>query len=252
LADERTQIQLCGRLIVRLDGERVEEALPGTQGKRLFGFLALRRSRAVSRDELVEAIWGERLPSAPETALRALLSKLRSTIGAERLEGKTDLRLVLEPDAAIDVERASEAIHDADAAVAQEAWRRAWITSHIAVNIARRTFLAGHDAHWIDEERREMEDVHARGLEALAAAGVGLGGPELDLAERAARQLIKVAPFRESGHRLLMQTLAAEGNVAEALLVYDRLRERLREELGIAPSSSLQELHSDLVNRAGA
>jgi DNA-binding SARP family transcriptional activator len=252
LADDRTQIQLCGRLIVRLDGERVEEALPGTQGKRLFGYLALNRARFVSRDELVEAIWGERLPSAPETALRALLSKLRSTLGTRRLEGKTDLRLVLAPDAVVDVERASEAIHDADAAVAQSEWRRAWVTSHIAVNIARRTFLAGHDAHWIDEQRREMEDVHARGLEALAAAGVGLGGPELDLAERAARQLIKVAPFRESGHRLLMQTLAAEGNVAEALLAYDRLRERLREELGIAPSSSLQELHAELLRGAAS
>jgi DNA-binding SARP family transcriptional activator len=250
--DEETQIQLCGRLVVRVDGERVEDSLPGAQGRMLFGFLALNRSRFVPRDELIDAIWGERLPSAPETALRALLSKLRSALGAERLEGKADLRLVLPGDVAIDVERAAEAIHGADTAVAQREWRRAWVTSHIAVNIARRRFMAGHEAYWIDEKRHLMEDVHAAGLEALAAAGVGLGGPELDLAERAARQLIKVAPFRESGHRLLMQTLAAEGNVAEALLAYDRLRERLREELGIAPSSSLQELHSDLVKRAGA
>jgi len=238
-------------LVVRIDGDRVEETLPGAQGRLLLGFLALNRARFVGRDELVEAIWGERLPSAPETALRALLSKLRAALGAERLEGKTDLRLVLPSGAQIDVETASEAIHNADAAVAQRDWRRAWVASHIAVNVARRQFLAGHEATWIDEQRREMEDVHAAGLEALAAAGVGLGGPELDLAERAARQLIKVAPFRESGHRLLMETLAAEGNVAEALLAYEALRTRLREELGIAPSSSLQELHSELLKRAG-
>jgi len=238
-------------LVVRIDGDRVEETLPGAQGRLLLGFLALNRARFVGRDELVEAIWGERLPSAPETALRALLSKLRAALGAERLEGKTDLRLVLPSGAQIDVETASEAIHNADAAVAQRDWRRAWVASHIAVNVARRQFLAGHEATWIDEKRREMEEVHAAGLEALAAAGVGLGGPELDLAERAARQLIKVAPFRESGHRLLMETLAAEGNVAEALLAYEALRTRLREELGIAPSSSLQELHSELLKRAG-
>lgn len=237
--------------MVRIDGDRVEETLPGAQGRLLLGFLALNRARFVGRDELVEAIWGERLPSAPETALRALLSKLRAALGAERLEGKTDLRLVLPSGAQIDVETASEAIHNADAAVAQRDWRRAWVASHIAVNVARRQFLAGHEATWIDEKRREMEEVHAAGLEALAAAGVGLGGPELDLAERAARQLIKVAPFRESGHRLLMETLAAEGNVAEALLAYEALRTRLREELGIAPSSSLQELHSELLKRAG-
>jgi DNA-binding SARP family transcriptional activator len=252
LVENQTQFQLCGRLIIRIDGERVEDALPGAQGRMLLGFLALKRSRFVPRDELIDAIWGERLPSAPETALRALLSKLRSTLGAERLEGKADLRLVLPADAVIDVERASEAIHAADTAVAQKEWRRAWVTSHIAVNIARRLFMAGHEAHWIDEQRHEMEEMHAAGLEALAAAGVGLGGPELDLAERAARQLIKVAPFRESGHRLLMQTLAAEGNVAEALLAYDRLRERLREELGIAPSPSLQELHVELLGRCSS
>jgi DNA-binding SARP family transcriptional activator len=244
------KIQLCGRLIVRRDGARIEGELPGAQGRLVLGFLALNRGRFVSREELVEAIWGERLPSAPETALRALLSKLRAAIGAERLEGKTDLRLVLGRGAEIDVETAQEAIHGADAAVAQADWRRAWVSSHIAVNIARRQFMAGHEADWIDEQRRTMEDVHVRGLEALAAAGIGLGGPELDLAERAGRQLVKAAPFRESGYRLLMETLAAKGNVAESLLVYDALREKLREELGIAPSTPLQNLHAELVRGA--
>ena len=54
--------QLCGRLVVRLGGERVEGALPGAQGRLLFGYLCLNRARFVSREELVEAIWGERLP----------------------------------------------------------------------------------------------------------------------------------------------------------------------------------------------
>jgi SARP family transcriptional regulator, regulator of embCAB operon len=252
LATGETKIQLCGRLIVRIDGVRVEDELPGAQGKLLFGFLALNRGRFVPRDELVDAIWGERLPNAPESALRALLSRTRAAIGAERLEGKTDLTLVLGPGTELDVETASEAIHTADSAVSQEEWRRAWVAAHIAVNTARRRFMAGHEADWIDEQRRAMEEMHVRGLEALAAAGVGLGGSELDLAERAARQLVKVAPFRESGYRLLMETLAAKGNVAESLLVYDTLREKLREELGIAPSSSLQDLHGVLVKRAGA
>ena len=244
-------IQLCGRLIVRLDGARREERLPGTQGRLLFGALALNRGRFLTRAEMTDAIWGERLPSAPETALRALLSKLRSVVGAERIEGKGDIRLVLPDDAPVDVEVASEAIHAADGAVSQQRWTQAWTSAHIAVNIARRPFLAGHEAPWIDAQRHAMEEVHLRGLEALAAAGVGIGGPELDLASRAARSLIRIAPFRESGHRLLMQVLAAQGNVAEALLVYDRLRARLREELGIAPSPALQEAHAALLGRAG-
>jgi DNA-binding SARP family transcriptional activator len=243
------QIQLCGRLLVRLDGERVEDALPGTQGRQLFGFLALNRDRHLSRGELAEAVWGERLPSAPETALRALLSKLRAAIGGELIEGKAEIRLVLPADTSIDVETAAEAIHNAESAVSQGDWRRAWVHSHIAVNVSRRRFLAGLEAPWIDTERRDLEEVQLRGLETLAAAGLGVRGAELDLAERAARSLTALAPYRESGHRLLMEVLAARGNVAESLLVYESLRQRLRDELGIAPGDEVQAVHAELLGR---
>jgi DNA-binding SARP family transcriptional activator len=59
--------------------------------------------------------------------------------------------------------------------------------------------------------------------------------------------LIARAPYRESGHRLLMETLAAHGNTAEALLVYDALRQRLRDELGAAPSAQTKDLHRRLL-----
>ncbi len=44
-----------------------------------------------------------------------------------------------------------------------------------------------------------------------------------------------------------METLAGRGNAAEALLVYDDLRRRLRDELGTAPSPQTQELHRRLL-----
>lgn len=44
-----------------------------------------------------------------------------------------------------------------------------------------------------------------------------------------------------------METLAARGNAAEALLVYDTLRRRLRDELGAAPSAETQALHRRLL-----
>jgi DNA-binding SARP family transcriptional activator len=46
---------------------------------------------------------------------------------------------------------------------------------------------------------------------------------------------------------LLMETLEARGNTAEALLVYEALRRRLRDELGAAPSSSTQAIHRRLL-----
>jgi SARP family transcriptional regulator, regulator of embCAB operon len=70
---------------------------------------------------------------------------------------------------------------------------------------------------------------------------------ELAPARRAGHELVRVAPLRASGYRLLMQTLAAEGNTAEALRVYDSLCTTLREQLGVAPSDGTRVLHTRLL-----
>ena len=88
---------------------------------------------------------------------------------------------------------------------------------------------------WAEAWRLRLADVRIRALEAYAKTCLELGGTELPGAERAARELVDVAPFRESGHLLLMRALAASGNVAEALAAYERLRVLLRDELGVDP-----------------
>jgi DNA-binding SARP family transcriptional activator len=103
------------------------------------------------------------------------------------------------------------------------------------------------EAPWIDQWRRRLEDVRLRGLECFAAASLGLGGAALAQAEERARMMTELAPYRESGHRLLMEALEQRGNVAEALRAYERLRVLLREELGIAPSPALRAIHQRLL-----
>ena len=240
-------IQLCGRIVVRIDGRRVEERLPGRQGRLLFTYLAVNRRRPATRDELIEALWQEDAPAGAETSLSALLSKLRAALGAEKLGGRSSLRLDLGEDAWVDLEAASDALHRAESAVTREGWAEAWGPARVAQHIAHRGFLPGEDAPWIDETRRSLEQTYLRSLELAAAASLGIGGSELDTAERTARALVKEAPYRESGHRLLMQTLAARGNAAEALQVYERLRRLLRDELGVAPSPPTQALHRELI-----
>lgn len=236
-----TRIQLCGRLVARIDGRRAETELPGRQGRLAFAFLAVNRHRPVPRDELADALWDE---PAPSDRLSPLLSKLRAAVP---LEGRGDVRLVLPDDAWIDVEAASEGLHRAESAVARGDFASAWGPGRVAQHIASRMFLPGEDALWIDRERRRLEEILVRALELVGRACVEIGAGELDTAERAARTLIARAPYRESGHRLLMDALAARGNAAEALLVYDTLRRRLRDELGVAPSPPTQELYRSLL-----
>ncbi len=225
----------------------MEERLPGRQGRLLFAYLVLNRTRAAARDELMEALWPHELPPRAAAALSALLSKLRRVLGVGRLDGRTELRLVLPADAWVDCEAAAEAIHRAESAAARGDWPSAWVAGRVAQHIAVRGFLTGEGAPWIDERRRVIEDVHVRALETTARASLALGGTELDTAERAARSLLRHAPFRESGYRLLMEALARRENVAEALQVYERLRTVLRDELGASPSPATQELHRRLL-----
>lgn len=253
MADERgTRIQLCGRLVVRLAGRRVEDGLPGRQGRLLFAYLAANRARPVNRAELAEALWPTNPPGAVDAALAAVLSKLRRAVGAETLQGKSELRLVLPPDAWIDLEAAGVGIHRAESAIALGEWTRAWAPARAALNVARRGFLTGEDAHWIDERRRWLEGVQLRALECIAAAGLAMRGTELAAAERSGRALVELAPFRESGYRFLMEAMAAQDNVAEALRVYESLRVLLRDELGVAPGVAAQDLHRRLLARVDA
>jgi DNA-binding SARP family transcriptional activator len=248
----RMRIQLCGRLVVRLGARRVEAALPGGKGRLLFAYLVLNRLRQVDRDQLLDAVYGKEASLDHQPRLSVLLSRLRSVVGSELLSGRSQIELVLPPDVFVDVEAALEALHRAESHVAAREWAEAWGPAGIAYHVASRPLLAGHDRPWLDEWRRRLDDVRLRGLECFAAARLGLGGPTLPQAEECGRRLIALAPFRESGHRILMEALEQRGNTAEALLVYDRLRVQLRDELGIAPSQSVQSVYRRLLGDAPA
>ena len=242
-----TRIQLCGRLVVELHGHRIEASLPSRQGRLLFAYLALARGRQITRDELIEALWPGAMPDYAPAALTVLLSKLRATVGPDVIRGRREVTLALPAAARVDVEEAFSGVHAAESAVALGEWRRAWGPALRAQFIAGRRLLPEHEAPWIDDWRRRLDDVLVHALEAYAAACLGIGAAELAGAERTARRLIDHSPVRESGYRLLMDTLAAQGNVAEAMRVYDRARTTLREELGLVPGPALQEAHARLL-----
>ena len=233
----QTKVQLCGKLVVAVDGTRVENELPGRQGRLLFAFLVINRDRPLTRGELAAALW----PDGRDGGLAPLLSKLRRVVPME------ESRLVLSPDAYVDVEVARDALHRAESAIAQGDVHAAWAPSQIATSVSARVFLLDEDADWIEDERRSLASLHVRALEAYAQASLGIGGTELAGAVRAGRDLVRLEPYHETGYRILMQALSAEGNAAEALLVYDDLRRLLHDQLGAAPSAATQELHRSLL-----
>ena len=212
----RTQIRLCGALGMEIDGRDVTAALPAGQARTLLAYLLAHGGGPVNRCDLVDVLWPDRPPREPLAALRPILSRLRRALAPAEIEGRERLRLVLPEPIVVDVDAAAGA------------------DPRAALELIGPGFLPDIDAAWARERREQVEEMRLTALERV-------GG------EAAARELVARAPYRESGYRLLMKALAAAGNVAEALRVYEQLRCLLRDELGITPSPELVALHRRLL-----
>ena len=242
-----TRIQVCGRMAVTWEGRRVEDELPARQGRLLFAFLVVHRARPAHRDALVEALWGDRAPEGAEATLRSVLSRLRRALGSDAVTTGDVPRLVLPPGAFVDLDAAADGLHRAQAALAAGDPARSWAPARIALHTAERGFLPGEDAPWAADVRARLEQLRLDALDCVGRAGLAMGGGELEAAERSGRRLVELAPFHESGYRMLMRALAARGETAEALRAYDRLRVLLRDEIGAAPSAETQRVHAEVL-----
>jgi DNA-binding SARP family transcriptional activator/tetratricopeptide (TPR) repeat protein len=229
------EIRLCGPVVVEAEGRRLDAGLPGRQGRLLFAYLVLNRTRGCPRDELIDVLWPEGPPAAADSALSALLSKLRRALGEGILEGRGELRLRLGDAVRVDIESSIAAIGEAEAAIEAGDATLAAERARAALATDLQTFLPDAEGGWTAEQRRELDTIRLRALETLAEAGLRQGGRELGAAEQAAHAAVAAAPFRESGHRLLMEIHEAAGNPAEALRAFEDLRSLLREELGTTP-----------------
>ena len=183
-------------------------------------------------------LWPHRAPRDPQAALRPILSRLRRALGPDALEGRERLRLRLPEPVWTDVGAAT-------ARSRRRAGRRARPSSGgstrahagAALDLLRPGFLPGVDDEWAGARRRESRSSSSRRSSGSPARRSASAPAERGAAERAGRELVARSPFRETGHRFLMEALAGAGNIAEALRVYDDLRVLLRDELGTAPAA---------------
>jgi DNA-binding SARP family transcriptional activator len=240
---------LTGRIGIETQDKILgQDAFPSKQGLLAFARLAMERQHAVSRDELAALLWPEKLPSAWEVSLSAVISRLRvllQKIGLKKNEALSNAlgcyQIHLPEGTWIDIEAAAEAIHEAEGAKKARAYPKMYGWGHVAYQIARRPFLAGQEGPWVDQEREKLNTIFVRSCETLADFYIWNGEPSL--AVEAAKQVVTREPYRETGYQFLMQAHAAAGNRAEALWVYEKCRKLISEELGADPSPATQEVY---------
>lgn len=247
------RIYLTGSVTIEHGEQLVRERdFPGRQGRIAFVYLALRRHQTVQRDELIRAVWPDAAAAAPDTGLDPILSKLRGTLKTAGLAsgGSTiavhagTVALQLPSDAWIDIESAANALDEAEGAL-RRADTAPWGLANAAVIISRRPFLPDVEAPWIEAQRLTLRAVQLRALQCLVT--ISAANREPLLAIQHAQEMVDLEPFRETSYQLLMRMHAAGGDRAEALRVFARCRELLREELGVSPSPQTEAVYLDIL-----
>jgi predicted ATPase/DNA-binding SARP family transcriptional activator len=245
-------VSALGPLRVAVDGQPV--AL-GRRARALLTALVVRRGQVVASDALVELVWPDELPADGRNALQALVSRTRRALGpaGASLATAGDGYLLAIPPDAVDAERFERAVVRArEQAGRGNGSPSALVESGETIGDVLgdwrgSPYLDAADdpaavaaASRLTELRREATDLHA---EAVLRGG---GGAELvaDLQVWAAQE-----PLRERTHRALAHALYRTGRQAEALDVLARLRDRLRDELGLDPAPQTAELYAALLRR---
>ncbi len=219
--------RLLGRLAVELDGTVIDSP-PSHRPWAVFAYLAL-TPRSVPRAELATRFWPDVLDQSARASLRSALWTLRRQLG-ERLvvEGE---RVGLSDEGGLWIDAREFELLAADA-------------PEQALALCRGELLEGIEDDWALSARARHRERVIELLEEIAHACERRGDAReaIDLS----RRQVELDPFDEGAHRRLITRLGAAGDRADALRAYRALSERLRRELGVAPSAPTRELVEQL------
>ncbi len=242
------KVRILGRTRLWREGRELD--LGPASRRAVFGLLVLAGGRPLARHELMDALWGEQIPSSATNVLQTHVKHLRRTLEPQRL---SRVRSELLPavgdgyalnlgDAEVDVERfrrlgreaASLGEPERVAALLSEALKL-WEGPPLAdvPALARHpkvTALAG--------ERRQALARYAEAKMALGQAGEVLTLLEEDAAAH---------PLDESAQARLVRAYGVAGQRSRGFEIYSSARHQLADELGVDPGAELTAAHLDLL-----
>src|SRR5262245_59868231 len=233
------ELRVLGPLEVVDDGLAV--ALGSGRHVLLLHCLLLQRGEVVSRDRLIDAIWGERPPATVANALQVQVHSLRKRLGQGRISTEgAGYRLVVEP-GEVDLDRFERLVARGRSELASGDAVAAVTTLRGALGLWRGPALADVAYEpFAQVEIARLEELRLVAVEERIEAGLALGRqhdlvPELEA-------LVAAHPVRERLCGQLMLALYRSGRQAEALRVFRAARRAMREELGLEPGPELRDL----------
>ncbi|MEU9271595.1 BTAD domain-containing putative transcriptional regulator [Streptomyces sp. NPDC048251] len=219
----------------------------GVRLRMLLARLALEEGRAVSVDSLVDGLWGEEPPADAANALQALVSRLRRALrGAASVESASGgYRLAVRAED-VDVHRFEDLTARGRRELAAGRTDEAASLLGTALGLWQGAALADVlDAPFAGPVATRLDDLRTAAAEDRCDAELQLGRYGEVLADLEAAGAERPLSERVAGLR--MRALSAAGRQSDALAVYEAIRERLDDELGVVPSAELREIHLALL-----
>ena len=241
------ELRLLGGFELRLAGGEVVDLL-GQKDRALLAILALPAGASHSRDKLASLLWSDRGDQQARDSLKHSLTKLRrclpaatqSSIVADRLSAKLDPAAVT-----VDVADFERLVRDGTPAALERAMALYRGELLDGIGIRDPAF-----EEWLLVERQRLRHLLEEVLTRQIAQSMADGASER--ADAAARRLLSLDPLREDACRALMQIRAERGETAQALKLYEALRDRLNGELGVKPAAETTHLYEAVLDRRAA
>ena len=209
--------------------EREGQAVEAPRGHKAWGLLAYLVAARVppSRERLAGLLFPE--ADDPLGALRWTLSTLRRSLGEHAQLGGDPVRLELPPGTFVDVE-----------ALSGGSWSEAialpGLGHELLDGLAFRS-SPGFEL-WLESERRHLAGVTAAVLHQASLALLGRG--DATGAAQHASELVRLNPYDENAHVLLVRCLRAAGELDAAVRQAEDCTELFRRELGTEPTPALR------------
>ncbi|MEV0388612.1 BTAD domain-containing putative transcriptional regulator [Nonomuraea sp. NPDC050643] len=233
------------------DGQELDLGTPLQRS--ILGMLLLREGRAVTPNEMIDAVWGEDAPPRALGALRTYVSRLRTVLEPDRpARSRPELLTSIGrgyalrlPEDALDLVRFERGIHDAEAARKAGRLSAAAAALRDALSLFEGEPLAGTVGPYSEHQRDRLIERRISVIETLMDVDLELGNHAKIVSELIA--LTADHPLRERLRAQLMLAYYRCGRQGDALNVFTETREALVDELGIEPGPELTALHQRIL-----
>ena len=241
------EFRILGPLEVVEDGNSV--ALGTLKERLVLGVLLLHANEFVSRERLIDDLWGEAPPPTARKAVNVYVSKLRKALGVAGADpistAAGGYRLHVEPER-LDANRMRALVGRARELVANGELESASECFQEALSLWRGPTLAGLEleSHGRDEVA-QLDELRLTELMDRIDCDLALGRHEQAVGELGV--LVGEHPLRERLRAQQMLALYRSGRQADALEAYAEARRTLVDDLGIEPSEALQRLQQAIL-----